>query len=227
MNGEDLDGDDDNGDDDNGDGDDDDKRLSVGNAVPEEQDVPGSQEYEETLSTPENLSQWFELHADMVEDVIQLVEEEHAYNESVRKGVPFTFNKLNIVGLLTPEKMGTRASHESPINEKRLVKPSSYLCSPYMNKKTKVVPKISKLEFILGNSLFAMQGETIEKVFETNSGISIYSVCVNMETLAPGLDVDANVIDCWAAILNYEESHKEVGSPARHFFPTGCNIFYV
>lgn len=51
----------------------------MGNAVPEEQDVPGSQEYEENLSTPENLSQWFELHADMVEDVIQLVEEEHAY----------------------------------------------------------------------------------------------------------------------------------------------------
>ncbi|PWA72843.1 hypothetical protein CTI12_AA072740 [Artemisia annua] len=43
-----------------------------------------------------------------------------------------------------------------------------------------------------------------------------------METLAPGLCLDANVIDCWGAILNHEESFKDVGSLSRHFFPTGC-----
>ncbi|PWA88119.1 hypothetical protein CTI12_AA123170 [Artemisia annua] len=43
-----------------------------------------------------------------------------------------------------------------------------------------------------------------------------------METLAPSLWVDSNVVDCWGAILNYEEQFKEESSPWRHFFPTGC-----
>ncbi|PWA77976.1 hypothetical protein CTI12_AA218960 [Artemisia annua] len=53
-----------------------------------------------------------------------------------------------------------------------------------------------------------------------------------METLAPSLWIDNNVVDCWGAILNYEESAKKDPSPKknakkdpspkRHFFPTGC-----
>ncbi|PWA60240.1 Peptidase C48, SUMO/Sentrin/Ubl1 [Artemisia annua] len=53
-----------------------------------------------------------------------------------------------------------------------------------------------------------------------------------METLAPSLWIDANVVDCWGAILNYEESAKKDPSPKkhakkdpspkRHFFLTGC-----
>nr|GEW66545.1 hypothetical protein [Tanacetum cinerariifolium] len=60
---------------------------------------------------------------------------------------------------ITPEKLPTQEGSPSP--KKRAVKPSSYLLSPYMNKKTNVVPKITRLEFILGNSLFAMQGDKI------------------------------------------------------------------
>ena len=51
-----------------------------------------------------------------------------------------------------------------------------------------------------------------------------------METLAPGLEVDANVIDCLAAILNHENRSREAGCPSRHFFPTGCivsNYFFI
>ncbi|PWA35793.1 hypothetical protein CTI12_AA605610 [Artemisia annua] len=43
-----------------------------------------------------------------------------------------------------------------------------------------------------------------------------------METLAPGLEVDANVIDCLGAILNQEKHSRDAGCPLRHFFPTGC-----
>ncbi|PWA38639.1 hypothetical protein CTI12_AA552930 [Artemisia annua] len=43
-----------------------------------------------------------------------------------------------------------------------------------------------------------------------------------METLAPGLEVDANVIDCLGAILNHEKHSRDAGCPLRHFFPTGC-----
>ncbi|GKE00127.1 ulp1 protease family, C-terminal catalytic domain-containing protein, partial [Tanacetum coccineum] len=50
----------------------------------------------------------------------------------------------------------------------------------------------------------------------------VYGIRLNMETLAPGLWIDANVIDCRGAILNHEERFRDAESKARHFFPTGC-----
>ncbi|GKF96424.1 hypothetical protein Tco_0289159 [Tanacetum coccineum] len=54
----------------------------------------------------------------------------------------------------TPQRVVTRSSPN-----KSIVKPSAYLKSPYMNKRTKVIPLIKRLEFVLGNSLFAMQDD--------------------------------------------------------------------
>ncbi|GKD06126.1 hypothetical protein Tco_1181100, partial [Tanacetum coccineum] len=93
-------------------------------------------------------------------------------------------------GPLTPDRMPTRASNASASLGKRIVKLSSYLLSPYMNKKTKVVPKITTLKFSIRNT--------------------------------PDLWIDANVIDCWGAILNHEERFRDAESKSRHFFPTGC-----
>ncbi|GKG32536.1 hypothetical protein Tco_0430046, partial [Tanacetum coccineum] len=59
----------------------------------------------------------------------------------------------------TPDRMLTRASNASRSLGKRIVKPSSYLLSSYMTKKTKVVSKITWLEFSIENSLFSMQGD--------------------------------------------------------------------
>ncbi|GKF22782.1 ulp1 protease family, C-terminal catalytic domain-containing protein, partial [Tanacetum coccineum] len=39
-----------------------------------------------------------------------------------------------------------------------------------------------------------------------------------METLAPRMWIDANVIDCWVAILNHEKLVRGIPSPRRHFF---------
>ncbi|PWA61842.1 ulp1 protease family, C-terminal catalytic domain-containing protein [Artemisia annua] len=128
---------------------------------------------------------------------------------------------VGIPGAINPHNIATRAFDASPSPVKRLVKPSSYLLSPYMNKKTRVELKMTRPEFILGNSIFAMRGEKLERVFETRSG-ELYSVRLNMETLAPGLEVDANVIDCLGAILNHENSSREAGCPLQHFFPIGC-----
>ncbi|PWA41699.1 hypothetical protein CTI12_AA551450 [Artemisia annua] len=128
---------------------------------------------------------------------------------------------VGIPGAINPHNITTRASDVSPSPVKRLVKPSSYLLSPYMNKKTRVELKMTRPEWMLGNSIFAMRGEKLERVFETRSG-ELYSVRLIMETLAPGLEVDANVIDCLGAIMNHEKRSREVGCPLRHFFPTGC-----
>ncbi|GKA94579.1 hypothetical protein Tco_0816617, partial [Tanacetum coccineum] len=160
------------------------------------------------MSTPENYTQWLEKNLDLVGEG-DLFGDNSATRELMNKGP------------VTSERMPTPKA--SPIAKKRVVKPSPYMLSPYMNKKTNVVPKITRSEFILGNSVFAMQGDKIESVFETHSGeYSVYGLRLNMETLAPGLWIDANVIDCWGAILNHEERFRVADSKSRHFFPTGC-----
>nr|GEV65234.1 hypothetical protein [Tanacetum cinerariifolium] len=97
----------------------------------------------ELMSTPENYIQWLYNNADLVGE-----------------GDLFGDNSTTMEAMnqeITLEKLPTQKA--SPRPKKRAVKPSSYLLSPYMNKKTNVVSKITRLEFILGNSLFAMQGD--------------------------------------------------------------------
>nr|GEW60779.1 hypothetical protein [Tanacetum cinerariifolium] len=92
-----------------------------------------------------------------------------------------------------------------------------------MNKKTNVVPKITRLEFIVGNNMFVMQGDKIENIFEAHFGkFTVYGVRLNFETLSSGLWLDANVVVCWGAVLNHEESSRSAESKSRHFFLTGC-----
>lgn len=64
---------------------------------------------------------------------------------------------VNPVSYLVPETANQVVTRSSP--PKKLVKPKTYQKSPYMNKRTKVTTLISRLEFVLGNSLFAMQGD--------------------------------------------------------------------
>nr|GEW06372.1 hypothetical protein [Tanacetum cinerariifolium] len=131
----------------------------------------------EIMSTPENFTQWLEKNVDLVGE-----------------GDLFGDNSATLEAMnqeITPEKLPTQKGSPSP--KKRVMKPSSYLLSPYMNKKTNVVPIITRLEFILGNSLFVMQGDKIENIFEAHFGMFVvYGVRLNLETLAPGLWLDAN-----------------------------------
>nr|GEW24657.1 hypothetical protein [Tanacetum cinerariifolium] len=126
-------------------------------------------------------------------------------------------NPISVVCPQTPQRVVTRSSPN-----KRIVKPPTYLTSSYINKRKKVTFLIKRFEFVLGNSLFAMQDDKYETVFQTRSGHDLSSVHLNMETLAPRLWIEANVIDCWVAILNHEELVSGCPSPRRHFFPTGC-----
>nr|GFA46346.1 ulp1 protease family, C-terminal catalytic domain-containing protein [Tanacetum cinerariifolium] len=97
----------------------------------------------ELMSTSENYTQWLDKNADLVGEG-DLFGDNSATLESMNQEI-------------TPEKLSTQKASPSP--KKGDVKPTSYLLSPYMNKKTNVVPKITRLEFILGNSLFALQGD--------------------------------------------------------------------
>ncbi|GKE34396.1 hypothetical protein Tco_1453718, partial [Tanacetum coccineum] len=102
-------------------------------------------------------------------------------------------------------------------------KPVKPVNSPYMCRRIDVTARCKRVEFVLGNSLFAMDGDKYETVFQSLGGYhDLSSVRVNMETLAPTLLIDANVIDCWVALLNFEELALGYPTPTRHFFPTGC-----
>ncbi|PWA46455.1 hypothetical protein CTI12_AA511600 [Artemisia annua] len=113
--------------------------------------VEPAEDYElEINSTPETYTQWLYNNAD-------LVNEGDTFDKGAREELV-----VPNAGPATPERVATHASKGSPkiiLPEKRVLKPSSFLCSPYMNKKTKVVPRITKVEFMVGNSLFSMQGD--------------------------------------------------------------------
>ncbi|GJS40898.1 vacuolar-sorting receptor 1-like protein [Tanacetum coccineum] len=159
-------------------------KVVEGNPTEQGTVVEGNQDEEcEIMSTPENFTQWLDKNVDLVGE-----------------GDLFGDNSASLELMnqeIIPEKLPTQKASPSP--KKRAGKPSSYLLSPYMNKKTNVVPKITRLEFILGNSLFAMQGDKIENVFEAHVGkFSVYGIRLNLETLAPGLWLDAN----WESFSN-------------------------
>ncbi|GJT46162.1 hypothetical protein Tco_0954877 [Tanacetum coccineum] len=150
--------------------------------------------------TPESYTRWLDENANFVleggaldaidEDILRMEESD--------------------AGPVTPERLTTR-----PSPEKRRVNPSPYLLSPYMNKKMKVLPKITRMEFIVKNSsgshvILFESHVTSEHVFETSSGLEkVFGIRLNMETLTPGLWVDTNVVDCWGEVLNYEERFRK------------------
>nr|GEW44896.1 hypothetical protein [Tanacetum cinerariifolium] len=121
----------------------------------------------EIMFTPENFTQWLEKNVDLVGEMIDSITDEYLYGDL------FGDNSTTLKAMnqeITPEKIPTQKGSPSP--KKKAMKPSSYLLSPYMNKKTNVVPKITRLKFILGNSLFAMQGDKMviqSKSYEIHS----------------------------------------------------------
>nr|GEX84462.1 hypothetical protein [Tanacetum cinerariifolium] len=182
--------------------------------VVQEGEADVNEELEDMLEE-ETLTQWIEKNIDWLGEVIDCLYD--AYYEEDLFVWPQAVQPITAV---CPQRVVTRSSLK-----KSVVKPPSYLNSPYMNKRRKVIPLIKRLEFVLGNSLFAMQGDKYETVFQACSGHDVSSVRINMETLAQRLGIDANVIDCWVAILNHEELVKGYPSPRRHFFqPTKAII---
>ncbi|GJX60901.1 hypothetical protein Tco_0292291 [Tanacetum coccineum] len=101
------------------------------------------------MSSPEEFTQWLNKNVNLVGETCDSIVAEYLHGD-----------------LFGDNSAAREASNEVVIpqiqpTQKRVVKPSSYVLSPYMNKKTNVVPKITKMEFIVGNSLFAMQGDKL------------------------------------------------------------------
>nr|GEW07471.1 hypothetical protein [Tanacetum cinerariifolium] len=153
----------------------------------------------------ETFTQWIEGNIDWVGE-----DELHDW--------PRVVEPINMVQPSTPKRVFSSPS-------KGYVKPVKTVNTPYICRRIDVTARCKRIKFVLGNSLFAMEGDKYETVFQSLGGYrELSSVRVNMETLAPTLCIDANVIDCWVALLNFEELALVYPTPTRHFFPTGCII---
>nr|GEW72847.1 peptidase C48, SUMO/sentrin/Ubl1 [Tanacetum cinerariifolium] len=77
------------------------------------------------------------------------------------------------------------------------------LKSKYVNKTVDPGVELTKDEKLLGRSIFSTQEEEE----------------MNIQSLAPGLEIDTSVIDVYVSIINYEENFK-MTNMKRHFFYT-------
>ncbi|GJT74426.1 hypothetical protein Tco_1041151 [Tanacetum coccineum] len=158
----------------------------------------------EIMSTPESYTQWLETNANLVGEIVDAITDEYLYGDlfgdnTVRK-------EVSNQGPPTPDRLPNRASHASVSLGKRIFE------SHVIQFESHVIQKENHMRF-----------KTESHVIQTHSGkFSVFGIRLNLETLAPGLWIDANVIDCWGAILNYEERFRDAESKRRHFSPIGC-----
>ncbi|GJW00066.1 hypothetical protein Tco_1555317, partial [Tanacetum coccineum] len=102
---------------------------------------------------------------------------------------------------------------------KRITKPSVYLKSPFMNKMVKTQDKLDEDEILCARSVFCMQGDISEVVFDDGKGTIAYRK--EMQSLAPGIEIEKQIIDTFVTVLNYEERIRTDGKDLRRrYFPT-------
>ncbi|KAK9072148.1 hypothetical protein SSX86_008580 [Deinandra increscens subsp. villosa] len=102
----------------------------------------------------------------------------------------------------------------------RVTRPGDALRSPYKERKVAVGKRLTKLELIMGKCFLYGDGEKSEKLFESAEGNILR--WNDIHSMYEKSIVDVNVINCWAQVLNVEESAKSRDSPARLF--CSCDI---
>ncbi|GKB79175.1 hypothetical protein Tco_0946070 [Tanacetum coccineum] len=95
------------------------------------------------------------------------------------------------------------------------------LKSKYVNKTVDPAVELTEDEKLLGRSIFSTQEEEEEEVFNDNEGLILFRI--NIQSLAPGLEIDTSVIDIYVSILNYEEKFK-MTNMKRHLFYTSMMV---
>nr|GEX13221.1 hypothetical protein [Tanacetum cinerariifolium] len=78
--------------------------------------------------------------------------------------------------------------------------------------------KTTRDEVTMTEYLFSMEGEELDFVFETKDGAA--TIMDYMQTLAPRLKVEFNVIDTFSLILNHEQKMNSYGNKIKYFFHT-------
>ncbi|GKE47371.1 hypothetical protein Tco_1478629 [Tanacetum coccineum] len=92
-----------------------------------------------------------------------------------------------------------------------------------MNKKVKTDEKLDEHETLSSRSLFCMQGDFNEVVFDAGKGT--IAKRKEMQSLAPGLMIQKQIIETFVTVLNYEDRIKIGGNDIRrHYFPTNARM---
>nr|GEX16634.1 hypothetical protein [Tanacetum cinerariifolium] len=102
---------------------------------------------------------------------------------------------------------------------KRITKPSVYLKSPFVNKMVKTQDKLDEDEILCARSIFCMQGDISEVVFDDGKGTIAHRK--EMRSLTPGIEIEKQIIDTLVTVLNYEERIRtDEKDLRRRYFPT-------
>ncbi|GKC69694.1 hypothetical protein Tco_1115577 [Tanacetum coccineum] len=88
-----------------------------------------------------------------------------------------------------------------------------------MNKMVKTQEKLDKDEILCARSIFCMQGDIREVVFDDGKGT--ISNRKEIQSLATGITIQKQIIETFVTMLNYEERIRSGGKDKRkHYFPT-------
>ncbi|CAI9292057.1 unnamed protein product [Lactuca saligna] len=90
--------------------------------------------------------------------------------------------------------------------------------SPYMRRTVEVRKKLEAVETRISKSIFSLQKDGKEIIFETKDGHKVERIF--FKTLIPSAWIYPKVIDCWSMFLNDEEKRKANTTPLCFYFPT-------
>ncbi|GJX42031.1 peptidase C48, SUMO/sentrin/Ubl1 [Tanacetum coccineum] len=94
-----------------------------------------------------------------------------------------------------------------------------YLKSPFMNKMVKTQEKLDKDKILCARSIFCMQGDIREVVFDDGKGTIANRK--EIQSLTTRITIHKQIIDTFVTELNYEEMIRSgVKDKRRHYFPT-------
>ncbi|GKC46760.1 ulp1 protease family, C-terminal catalytic domain-containing protein [Tanacetum coccineum] len=150
----------------------------------------------------------------------QCEELENQANEEIKKNK--TTKKKSVIEMTPPSFSLDLSTDTNKVEEraaKRAKKPSRFIVSPYINKKTATKGKAVQDEMMICNYLFSMEGSELDFIFETKEGNA--TIRDYMQTLAPTLKIESNVIDTYCLVLNHEQGMNSKGKKTKHFFHTG------
>ncbi|GJU41276.1 hypothetical protein Tco_1194233 [Tanacetum coccineum] len=102
--------------------------------------------------------------------------------------------------------------------EKRSTQVTSNMKSPFMSRVVNIDGVLSAVENRVSKNLFQMSRNAFEILFETTNGHR--SNRAMMESLAPSMAVEDNILDAWEEYLNFNERLRNASSPLRAFLPT-------
>nr|GFA83473.1 ulp1 protease family, C-terminal catalytic domain-containing protein [Tanacetum cinerariifolium] len=190
-------------------------KVVEGNPTEQETVVEGNEAEEcEIMSTPENLTQWLEKNMDLVGEG-DLFGDNSATLEAMNQDI-------------TPEKLPTQKGSPSPKKELVIQSKSHEIHSEshVIHSESHVIHSESHVihseSHVIHSESHVIQIICHMRFIDSESHFIVYGVRLNLETLAPGLWLDANVIDCWGTVLNHEQSFRANESKSKHSFPTGC-----